>query len=263
MKFKASVLAIGLVGLVCLPSFASLKARAIFGNVTSDGFLVREGQDIAIGEGIKTGAASGLFGLLTSIGVKTLQQSDSEAIVIQDKRLPSGARQVKILVRKGILDITVPKLLKQGSSLTIISKYGVTTVRGTKLTATVWDDRSTVGVSKGSVLTTNRGESVSVKTGQYTLLRVGMPPSKPETADTKLALVVKTKLDDKGNALQDTSKIQVFVAPGNMILKENKVVGTEDTVGIGDRRTVVNPLGQKLSYLIVPKTVTTLPLQNE
>jgi hypothetical protein len=263
MKTQVSVLVIGLVSLICLPSFASLKARAIFGNVTSDGFLVREGQDISIGDIVKTGAASGLFGLLTSIGVKTLQQSDSEATVIQDKRLPSGARQVKIFVRKGILDITVPKLLKYGSSLTVISKYGVTTVKGTKLTATVWEDRSTVGVSTGSVLTSNRGESVRVKMGQYTLLRVGMPPSKPETADTKLELVVKPELDDKGKVLQNTKKIQVFVAPGNMILKENKVVGTEDTVWIGDRRTVVNPLGQKLSYLIVPKTVTTQPPQNE
>jgi hypothetical protein len=254
MKSKASVLAIGLVGLVCLPSFASLKARAIFGNVTSDGFLVREGQDIPIGDEVKTGAASGLFGLLTSIGVKTLQQSDTSITVIQDKRFASGARQVKVLVHRGILDITVPKLLMRGSSLTVYSKYGVTTVRGTKLTATVWDDRSTVGVAKGSVLTMNRGKSVRVAAGQYTLLRVGMPPSAPQIADTKLELIVKRKRTDSGTFVQDPNKLQVFVAPGNIIVGDNnQMIGPEDTVMLGDRRTVVNPLGQKLSYKIVAK----------
>jgi hypothetical protein len=259
MKLRFSILAIGLVGLICLPSFASLKARAIFGNVTSDGFLVREGQDIPTGEDVRTGAASGLFGLLTSIGVKTLQQSDSSITVVKDSRLKSGARQVKILVHKGILDLTVPRFFLPGSSLTIYSRYGVTTVKGTRLTATVWEDRSTIGVAKGSVLTENRGKGVKVIAGQYTLLRVGMPPSQPEIADTKLELIVRPKRDEQGNVVQNTDTIQIFVAPGNIILNENKLVGTEDTVRIGDRRTVVNPLGQKLSYLIVPKVVTTVP----
>lgn len=238
--------------LIAPPAMALWRMQAIFGQVNFNGYQLRQGQDLRVGDQVKTGPNGTVFSLFQPMGVQILTTPWAEITLSAYTQDRQGGRTSVWYVGKGISDFKVPHLQgcsyqgvgrKRGcnSAIRVISRYGVTDIKGTKLSFRSEDNKGTVGVSDGWVVTSNAGVSRKVETGQYVLLRVGQPPSVPIVADRDLKLKVHTTYQGDG-------KWKGFVASGNVIIKDGQIAGESTLIRAGDRLRVQNPLGQYLDY---------------
>jgi hypothetical protein len=236
---KPIVLAGIMLGAVALPGIAYWRIQATFGTSSA-----KTGQAIPIGETLYTGANGSVFGLHEEMGVQTNTFPFSEITLSAYSKRPDGGRRAVWYIGKGITDFKVPRLIGKNSAIRVISKYGVTDIKGTQLNVRAQDKSGTVGVLKGTVETSNAGVTRKVSEGKYVLLRAGMPPSQPLEADYELELKIEP-IPHKGDW-------KAYVASGNVIVKSGQILGASAPVAVGDIVKVVNPVGKSIDYQIVP-----------
>lgn len=218
--------------------------QSLFGKVFSDGTPLRTGSVIFLGEKIKTSSTGTAFGYFGAMGIFTNTFPNSELSLLSSANGRRGGRQSTWYVSRGTTDFRIPKMTSTDSFVRVVSTYGVTDIKGTKLTLNVTPrmDAATVGVFQGLVKTSNAGVTRMIPAGKYSNLRKGEPPSEPIVADTKLELKVGEKVDDKW---------RVFVAGGNTIYRAGENLGASTLTEAGDTLTVANPIGTRLEYKLV------------
>lgn len=239
--------------LIAPPSFAFWRMQAVFGQAQlNGGYQLRQGQDLRVGDQIVTGRDGTVFGIFQPMGVQTLTVPFAELTLSAYTQNKQGGRSSVWYLGKGITDFKVPRLRgcnyqppgrPKGcnSFIRVISRYGVTDIKGTQLSFRNDTDKGTVGVLEGNVVTSNAGVGRTVKSGQFVFLRAGRPPSVPIEADRALELKVNPTYQGQG-------QWKGFVASGNFIIKDGQIVGESTLIQVGDRLRVQNPIGQYLDY---------------
>lgn len=161
------------------------------------------------GHGISTGRrASATLAVDLNIGTVTLAENTHITVQRLDV-LSDGARVTLLQVHRGQARIQARPMNNPNSRFDLQIPNGIAAVRGTDFGVTIGEDQKTaVATLDGHVELTAQGVTVPVLTGFASVLRPGLPPTRPLPLDRELDIVWRSQ-SRQGNTIVLVGRINV------------------------------------------------------